>query len=1618
MRRECAGDSGLHERVARLLHDAMAYDPLFDDGILGGELVRELAASEPRELGPGSVLGRYEIVDRIGSGGMGVVFRARDPQLDRPVALKVLSASLHANAERFTREARAASALNHPHIATVYELGEDDGRAFIAMELVDGPSLHARARQGPIPLEEVIRIGAQVADALAAAHVRGIVHRDLKPGNVVLCPERGVKLVDFGLAKRATGGGAADRSGGPLTSAGMVLGTVTYMSPEQAGGLAIDFRSDHFSLGTMLYELVTGHHPFRGVSHVETLAAILRDTPQALRELAPRAPHWLERVIHRCLAKDPQARFATTAELARALAQRGVVAGSVPASGSPRECRGCERTIGAEHRFCPYCGFPQGAVCGACGQRLEAGAAFCSGCGAEVDVRVEEATTASRGPKSEASRASRSLSGERRLASVVASRLDGYSTLADELDPERRRELLRGFEAEARAIADEESGLLLRFEGGELLMVFGLAGAREDDAQRAIRAAERLHRALGRSRQCGRARTASAASRAELRLCTGIYSGMVISEPADRGELQVTGPAVQAAEHLARRATAGELRVSSETRRLSEGSGFRSIGLTGARRSGESSGLSAFAGRRRELATLLEAASALGRGEGRFVEVIGEAGSGKTRLLHELRREGDWSGCKLVEARCQSYGAASPYLPLVEVLRRLMDLDDEASQEQQMEAVKEAVADFGADLEPYVPLYVHLLSPSENDDGLPRYLDRKHLRHTLQAALVGLVTLAASRRPTMILLEDWHWVDEASHEVVRQLAELTSSHALTVVVTRRPDAPLSWPPLASPSTISLSPIDLECAEQIVRSVLGNAALDREIAVALHQRSGGNPFFLEELCRSLKEERRLEESGGRMRLRGAIESLELPATVHALLRARLDRVTGVARDVLRRAAVIGREFGADVLAATLGEVDLDAALGVLRARGLIRQLRIFPYPEYTFQHILVQEAAYESLLRHQRVSLHGQVGRAIERVHAGRLEEHLERLAHHFAQAESWSKAVHYGRRAARRAGDLSHFAEAMSMIDRSLEWLEWCPEGDESRSERIGLLLDKERLCETLGWRDEQVRLIEELLAILVPRGDSAELVDVLIRKGELEAQLAKYQSGATVLLEARDTSRRLGDLLRERNSLRGLSFLRWHEQRLEEVVELLREALELDRRLGDQRAEVQELANIGTTLRRLNRPREALTVLHEAQELNQEVKDALRETNILYMLSWVYRSLGDDERARECLIPEEGPGDESAIERPYQMIALASLALEHGQVDESLEFLRQSIESCRASRYRAGLAHSLRSLAETLIRLGRSQEALEAGLEGAELFAQLGESSNELRLRAMCAPLLDSQGRSEALQSWQRVMELSATIGRPDLEIEGLLGCARNLPARDELDAARELLLRALSLCELDPGAQAANAGEQPSVSARAEGERVGGERPWQEARSPGSRDAGALRGEVLNNLGIVEWRLGSYENALDRYRQALEHFQSRGDHAHEGLMLNSIGATLRQLGRPEEAAAILLRAESVHRESGEELLRGHASALLGDIERDAGRLEEAHRWYEQSLDIRRAIGDLGGEAWMHLRLAEVAAGLGSRERAAASLSSAAALGLRLEDERIGAECSRLERAVGESDA
>jgi Tol biopolymer transport system component/predicted Ser/Thr protein kinase len=292
----------------------------------------------------GDTLGHYRIIHTLGKGGMGEVYAADDTKLHRTVALKILPAVFATDESfraRFEREAQAVAALNHPNIVTIYSVEEDAGRPFIAMEYVEGRPLSENITRGGLSLDRILRIGIEVADAMAAAQQRGITHRDLKPANIMIAADGRAKILDFGLAKvrdaeLAQAGEQVTQMSRDLTGEGRILGTVAYMSPEQAEGKPVDPRSDIFSFGVVLHEMATGERPFKGDSNVSILSSIIKDTPKPITESNPALPADLARIVRRCLAKDPSRRYQTAADLRNELEELKQDSGSSVAIAVPR----------------------------------------------------------------------------------------------------------------------------------------------------------------------------------------------------------------------------------------------------------------------------------------------------------------------------------------------------------------------------------------------------------------------------------------------------------------------------------------------------------------------------------------------------------------------------------------------------------------------------------------------------------------------------------------------------------------------------------------------------------------------------------------------------------------------------------------------------------------------------------------------------------------------------------------------------------------------------------------------------------------------------------------------------------------------------------------------------------------------------------------------------------------------------------------------------------------------------------------------------------------------------------------------------------------------------------
>jgi class 3 adenylate cyclase/tetratricopeptide (TPR) repeat protein len=1535
LNRECGDNLDVRREVESLL-EAHHGSGLVDR--LAGDLAPAISQTRASVLGwEGQSIGRYRILEALGSGAMGIVHKALDERLNRHVALKFLPRHLSDRPEaarRFLQEARAAAALDHPNICTIHEIAEtSDGQLFIAMPLYNGETLQARLMRGPLACADAVAVAVQIASGLQHAHEHGIVHRDVKPSNVMLLSDGTAKVLDFGVAK------IEDVT---ITEEDVVLGTVAYMSPEQALGRSVDDRADVWSMGVVLYEMLAGTRPFQGNNRQALVDAILARDPEPITAWRADLPAAIDDVLRRALEKRRDDR-ASMSSMAVALAAVGEPSRAAVVSPRPSTSR---RT-----------------------------------------PRADEATAIAAGA-------------ERRWAAVVVQTVSDYSGLVERLSPGELEALLDQLRRAAAEVVHRHGGIINQAIGDEIVSLFGVPIAHEDDDLRAVRAAIELRQ---RTTEVGA--SIEPALGTPLRVQYGVHVGLLVAQRLN-GEPRryaLSGAPAQVAARLASLAGADQVLVSPECHRLiapfvdsqpcaplaihgngAAVSAFRILGESGLQtrlEAAERADLTPFTGRDAELATLHgQLVQARGR-QGRVTTVVGEAGAGKSRLVFEFHERVGQTGAKILQGRCRPPGRMAPYVPFVEILHDALSLRGRTPQEYNADDVVARARAIDAALEPFVPLYLHLLSLQSDAFPLPRHLQGEHLRAALPEALTAIVVALARRDTTLVLLEDWHWADEASRDALRRLLEIVDAHALMIVVTSRPEPGALAGCSEGAARIQLAPLAGDASAAIMRAVLRVDRVSDALAARVHERTGGNPFFLEQVCRTLLEEDAVTTHDGEAVAASGVEVLRLPDTVQAVIRARLDRLDRDSRDVLRVAAVIGREFGRTLLGEVLGPgADPTATLERLKGSGLIQQTAVLPEPTYRFRHVLTQEVAYDSLLERQRRSLHEVVGRTIERCHADRGSDLAPLLAHHFAHAEAWREAVHYGSQAAARAAALTQFADALTTLERVRGWIAHLPDDDLRTDALVDLLLHQERLSETLGLRGRQQQIVDELIALLAPRGASASLGQAYLRQGDVATLLKRFDAAERALSTALRLSRELGETALERNTLRSIGLLRWHQGRHADALTIAESALAIARETGDDLMVAGDLVNLGIILKGMGDHESALTSLEEALAIPALGRNPSKLLYALHIRANVHRSRGDLDQALVCLhrCDEIALANLLPIPQSFHLTSIAHIYLQQGRIDDALRTYRRAVELSQRARHADGLAQSLRALGDVLFGLGRDAEALPYVRQAAQLFAQLEDREAEAEMVSRVAAILERiVSPAEAEDAWRAVASLRRALGDAKGELDALEGLART---------ARQ---RAASPADAIPGFQIALA----------------------LATTLGDR---AREIALHNTLGILNWQSERYPEALRHYEVALRFVRVAGDRVHEGLLLNSLGVTLSRLHRHDEARTALEESIALNREIGERLLEAHALAALGDVWRARGRAASAAACFAQSLSLRSALGDRRGEGWMLLRIAETLAANGdissAREKVAQAMAIAEACG----DSRLTDACANSARAAG----
>ncbi len=870
------------------------------------------------------------------------------------------------------------------------------------------------------------------------------------------------------------------------------------------------------------------------------------------------------------------------------------------------KCPKCQHENPKVARFCNRCGHQLEIACSECENVNPTGSSFCNSCGKDLNQIPKDKKTSV-------------TEGERKYVTALFSDLSGYTTMSEMLDPEEVKEIMSLIFGEIAQVITRYEGFIEKFVGDAVMAIFGVPKVHEDDPVRAIRAAREIHKRVKSMSPEIEKKIGQSIS-----MHTGINTGLVVTGEVDvdKGTHGVVGDTLNLASRLADVAKPDEILVSREARELiSPYFETRPLGAVTIRGKAEQltpylvvrelaantgfdvttqKGLTVFTGREQELTVLhscLEKASA---GEGQFISVVGEAGVGKSRLFYEFRNSIERNIIRVWQGHCQSFWSNTNYFPFIEVLRREHQLDEEKKPEGLHSKVVSKICAVSPELEQYLPFYLHLLSIPSIDYKLPEHLEGREIKNAFQDAIASICIQHSQQQPLLLILEDWQWADEASDSALKHLVGAIGSHPLMVVAIYRPIYSSNWSNLSYHTPIVLKPLDSLQSENIIKSVFDAEFLPAGFGELLTARTGGNPLFIEEVCRSLSENGVVKVyKNKRAVLSQELEALTIPDKVQAIISARFDRLDPDAKEALRIASVVGRRFSHGILDKLYaGESSLSIVLEKLKSLEMVQQTRIFPEAEYWFRHALTKQVVYTSLLLRRRKILHGLVGQAIEELYSDRLGEQINLLQYHFSLAENWPKAVHFGRESAENASKLSQFDEAAIMFEQVLLWLQQIPESRDRLETQIDILLRLERLYETLGQRNRQQAIIDQLLSAVQPDNDPSCLAEIYVRQGDLCTQVGRYDEAEHFLNDALVNWRTLSDSKGESRTLRSMGFLRWHQKEYKAAVKCNEEALQIDRELNDPKAIATDLTNLAAVWRNLSDYEHALMCLTEALQM------------------------------------------------------------------------------------------------------------------------------------------------------------------------------------------------------------------------------------------------------------------------------------------------------------------------------------------------------------------------------------------------------------------------------------
>ena len=915
------------------------------------------------------------------------------------------------------------------------------------------------------------------------------------------------------------------------------------------------------------------------------------------------------------------------------------------------KCPECQFDNREGANFCNECGHKLELVCPKCSNVNRPKSKFCDECGHDLSQPLMHTASLESSQQSDIlpdkSKPTVGLEGERRQATVVFSDLSGYTAMNEHLDPEEVEKVMGRIKEEAVGIVESYGGIVNQFVGDEILALFGIPTAHEDDPLRAVKASLELHEMVRQMSPEVESRIGK-----PLTMHTGINTGLVVTNLRDDrdGLYGITGETVNTGARLKSRAGSDDILVSPETNKLITPY-FETIALQETKLKGktepvvpyqvigksgiqtrfevaEQKGFTPYTGRDQELHILHTCLDKAVRGKGQFITVVGEAGVGKSRLHYELRHMLDREKITVLQGWCQSYGSDIPYLPFIDALRRGLNLKEEDTSAELLEKAVNNIKAIDPSLEQFIPLYLHLLSiPS--DYHLPPLLQGKELRKAMEEALAAIITLNTQHRPMVMILEDWHWSDDASQSALNKIIDVMASIPLMLVVTYRPIYPGSWGHLTYHTPVILKPLNVSNTENIIKSVTGAAHLPERLGELIHERTDGNPLFIEEVCYSLIEEGVIVLNGEEATLTKSVSKLSLPDTVQAIIRTRLDRLDRNTKEAIRLASVIGRVFGQRILEKIYSvQFDLSKSLEELKTSEVIQQTRILPEAEFTFRHVMTQAVVYETLLLQRRKEIHGAIGQAIEELYSERIEEHSSILAYHYIRSDQHDKAIEYALLAGDQAAGLFANTEATVYYEQAFKISQAYPESSKTKKWQIEAALKLASVGITRQHIERDLKNLKQVSNLAEELNDQPNLARILYWLGRIHYVLWSPQAAMKYAKKSLIIAESLKDEALAAPPVNLMGRVYYQLSEFEQASQFLERSIEQMKTIGNSVEECTASALSGYVLAFLGEFERAFGHATHSIELSEKIQNPFTQANAYHLRGCICDQQGEWKKA------------------------------------------------------------------------------------------------------------------------------------------------------------------------------------------------------------------------------------------------------------------------------------------------------------------------------------------------------------------------------------------------------